>query len=46
MGFGIPMLIGTVDGLIGSVVALFFCPETKSKDMEADPSILRVAKLP
>jgi SHS family lactate transporter-like MFS transporter len=46
MGFAIPMLIGTVGGLISFVMALFFGPETKGKEMEADLSILRVAEVP
>ena len=36
MGFAIPMLIGTMGGLISFVVTLFFSPETKGTVMVAD----------
>ncbi len=36
MGFALPMLIGTVGGLISFVITLFFSPETKGMVMVAD----------
>ena len=36
MGFAVPMLIGTIGGLISFVVTLFFSPETKGMTMTAD----------
>jgi SHS family lactate transporter-like MFS transporter len=46
MGFAVPMLIGTVGGLISFVITLFFSPETKGKVMVADLQILPVAEMP
>ena len=46
MGFAIPMLIGTVGGLISFVVTLFFSPETKGKDHGGGPEIIRLAEIP
>src|SRR6201996_9463612 len=46
MGFAIPMLVGTVGGLISFVITLFFSPETKGKVMVADLQILPLAELP
>jgi MFS transporter, SHS family, lactate transporter len=46
MGFAVPMLIGTVGGLISFVITLFFSPETKGKAMVADLQILQVAEVP
>ena len=40
MGFALPMLIGTLGGLVSFVVTLFFSPETKGKAMVADLQIL------
>ncbi|MEA2791770.1 MAG: transporter, family, lactate transporter [Acetobacteraceae bacterium] len=44
MGFAVPMLIGTVGGLISFVVTLFFSPETKGQIMEADLKIVSAAQ--
>jgi SHS family lactate transporter-like MFS transporter len=44
MGFAVPMLIGTVGGLISFVVTLFFSPETKGQVMEADLKIVSAAQ--
>jgi SHS family lactate transporter-like MFS transporter len=46
MGFAVPMLIGTVGGLVSFVVTLFFSPETKGKEMVADLELLQVAEIP
>jgi len=46
MGFAIPMLIGTVGGLISFIVTLFFSPETKGKIMVADLEIIQLAEVP
>jgi SHS family lactate transporter-like MFS transporter len=46
LGFALPMLIGTVGGLISFVVTLFFSPETKGKVMEADLEIIQLAEMP
>lgn len=46
MGFAVPMLIGTVGGLISFVVTLFFSPETKGKSMESDLAIVPSAQVP
>jgi SHS family lactate transporter-like MFS transporter len=46
MGFAVPMLIGTVGGLVSFVVTLFFSPETKGKVMVADLEILPIAEMP
>jgi SHS family lactate transporter-like MFS transporter len=46
MGFAVPMLIGTVGGLLSFVVTLFFSPETKGKTMEADLELIRLAEIP
>jgi SHS family lactate transporter-like MFS transporter len=46
MGFAVPMLVGTVGGLISFVITLFFSPETKGKVMMADLEILPVAEMP
>jgi SHS family lactate transporter-like MFS transporter len=46
MGFAVPMLIGTVGGLISFVVTLFFSPETKGKVIVADLEILPLAEMP
>jgi SHS family lactate transporter-like MFS transporter len=40
MGFAVPMLIGTVGGLVSFVVTLFFSPETKGKIMVADLQVV------
>ena len=42
MGFAIPMLIGTVGGLISFVITLFFSPETKGKELVADLQVAPV----
>jgi hypothetical protein len=43
MGFAVPMLVGTVGGLVSFVITLFLSPETKGKvllaDLELAPSI-------
>ena len=36
MGFAVPMLIGTVGGLVSFVITLFLSPETKGKVLLAD----------
>ena len=46
MGFAVPMLVGTVGGLISFVVTLFYSPETKGKSMVADLRILPIAEIP
>ena len=46
MGFAVPMLIGTVGGLISFVITLFFSPETKGQEMVADLQILPLAEIP
>jgi len=46
MGFAVPMLIGTVGGLVSFVVTLFFSPETKGKVMVSDLEILPIAEMP
>jgi MFS transporter, SHS family, lactate transporter len=46
MGFAVPMLIGTVGGLISFVVTLFFSPETMGKTMVPDLEILPIAEVP
>jgi SHS family lactate transporter-like MFS transporter len=46
MGFAVPMLIGTLGGLISFVITLFFSPETKGKAMEADLKIIQLAEIP
>ena len=46
MGFAVPMLIGTVGGLISFVITLFFSPETKGKVMVPDLEILPLAEIP
>ena len=40
MGFAMPMLIGSVRGLTGFVITLFFSPETKSGVLVPDPQIV------
>jgi MFS transporter, SHS family, lactate transporter len=43
MGFAVPMLVGTVGGLVSFVITLFLSPETKGKvllaDLELAPSV-------
>jgi hypothetical protein len=43
MGFGLPMLIGTVGGMVSFVITLYLSPETKGKvllpDLEIVPSL-------
>lgn len=46
MGFAVPMLVGTVGGLVSFVVTLFFSPETKGKAMVADLQVLPLAEIP
>jgi len=46
MGFAIPMLIGTVGGLVSFVITLFLSPETMGKTMTADLEILKLAEMP
>ena len=46
MGFAVPMLIGTVGGLVSFVITLFFSPETKGKSMVADLEIIQLAEVP
>jgi MFS transporter, SHS family, lactate transporter len=46
MGFAVPMLFGTVGGLVSFVITLFFSPETKGKIMVADLQILSAAEIP
>jgi MFS transporter, SHS family, lactate transporter len=46
MGFAVPMLFGTVGGLVSFVITLFFSPETKGKVMVADLEILPLAEMP
>jgi SHS family lactate transporter-like MFS transporter len=46
MGFAVPMLIGTMGGLVSFVVTLFFSPETKGRSMSADLAALPVAEMP
>jgi SHS family lactate transporter-like MFS transporter len=46
MGFAVPMLIGTVGGLVSFVVTLFFSPETRGKEMVADLEIIPLAEVP
>jgi MFS transporter, SHS family, lactate transporter len=36
LGFAIPMAIGTLGGLVGFILALFFGPETRGKELVAD----------
>jgi hypothetical protein len=36
MGFGTPMLIGTLGGLVSFIITLFFSPETKGQHLVAD----------
>ncbi|HVY14504.1 MAG TPA: MFS transporter [Rhodopila sp.] len=36
MGFAVPMLVGTIGGLVSFVVTLFFSPETKGKVLVSD----------
>ena len=36
LGFGIPMLVGTVVGAISFVLALLLGPETKGKELVSD----------
>jgi SHS family lactate transporter-like MFS transporter len=45
MGFAVPMLIGTVGGLISFVVTLFLSPETKGQVMQADLKIVTAQTL-
>jgi hypothetical protein len=40
MGFGTPMLIGTVGGLVSFIITLFFSPETKGQHLVADLQIV------
>ena len=40
MGFAVPMLIGTVGGLVSFVITLFLSPETKGKVMVGDLEIV------
>ena len=40
MGFAVPMLVGTIGGLISFVITLFFSPETKGKILVADLQIV------
>ncbi len=44
--FAVPMLVGTVGGLVSFVITLFFSPETKGKVMVADLEILPLAEMP
>lgn len=46
MGFALPMLIGTVGGLISFVITLFFSPETKGKELRADLELQPAAEYP
>jgi MFS transporter, SHS family, lactate transporter len=46
MGFAVPMLIGTVGGLISFVITLFFSPETKGKDLRADLELQPAVEYP
>ncbi len=39
MGFGVPMLIGTVGGLVSFIAALLVGPETKGKQLVAELSV-------
>src|SRR5260370_42270563 len=39
LGFGIPMLVGTVVGAVSFVFALLLGPETKGKELVADLSV-------
>jgi SHS family lactate transporter-like MFS transporter len=40
MGFAIPMLVGTVGGLVSFVITLFFSPETKGQVLVSDLQIV------
>ena len=40
MGFALPMLIGTVGGLVSFIVTLFFSPETKGQELVGDLQIV------
>jgi SHS family lactate transporter-like MFS transporter len=46
MGFAVPMLIGTVGGLVSFVVTLFYSPETKGQHLVADLGVTAVAEYP
>jgi SHS family lactate transporter-like MFS transporter len=46
MGFAVPMLIGTVGGLISFVITLFFSPETRGKELVAELQLLPLAEMP
>jgi SHS family lactate transporter-like MFS transporter len=46
LGFGIPMLIGTVGGLISFILALSVGPETKGKVLVADLEVFEMVKAP
>ena len=40
MGFAVPMLVGTLGGLMSFAIALFFSTETKGKILVADLHII------
>jgi MFS transporter, SHS family, lactate transporter len=46
MGFAVPMLIGTVGGLVSFVITLFFSPETKGVQLVPDLGVTAAAEFP
>ena len=46
MGFAVPMLVGTVGGLISFAVTLFFSPETRGKSMVTELGIVPLVEMP
>src|SRR5262249_28751885 len=46
LGFAIPMLIGTVGGLVSFIFALLVGPETMGKELVADIEVFEVAETP
>jgi len=45
MGFAIPMMIGTMAGLVSFILALLVGPETKGKDLVADIEVFQAAEM-
>jgi SHS family lactate transporter-like MFS transporter len=46
MGFGVPMLIGTVGGLISFILSLLVVQETMGKVLVADLEVFEAAEMP
>ncbi len=46
LGFAIPMMIGTVGGLVSFTLALLVGPETKGKVLTADLELIKAAEMP